>query len=77
MVNEDGQLVQISLVHVGVPQQPRASRPTFELHLRPGQQLVGFHNYWTTDKQSRKTVDHHANVWVATHLGLPEEGDHA
>jgi hypothetical protein len=61
-------LVQISLVHVKLDKKPRAQRPVFELELRDDQQLVGFQNYWTIDLSIRETVDHHANVWVATKL---------
>lgn len=60
------QLVQISLVHVGLERRPRGERPVFETRLRPDQQIVGFQNYWKTDSASRETVDHHANIWVAT-----------
>lgn len=68
MSQGDEQLVQISLVYVGLEGRPRGERPTFELKLRPEQSIVGFENYWTTDRSTRETVDHHANIWVATRL---------
>lgn len=68
MPRDDEQLVQISLMHVGLERRPRGERPVFETRLRSNQQVVGFYNYWTTDVESRETVDHHANIWVATRL---------
>lgn len=61
-------LVQVTTVHAGAPRLPRGQRPVFELELAEHQQIVGVQNYWQTDLESRETVDHHANFWVATRL---------
>lgn len=61
-------LVQITTVHSRVDGIERGARPVFELQLEDHQQLVGVQNHWTVDRDSRKTVDHHANFWVATRL---------
>lgn len=61
-------LVQISLLYLELKNEPRYGRPVFETSLDENQQIIGFHNYWVKDQEDRKTVDHRANVWVATTL---------
>jgi hypothetical protein len=61
-------LHQLQTRTLSVEQLPRGENPVFETQLDSHQRIVGIAHYWEADYRSRKTVDHHAVVWVVTDL---------
>jgi hypothetical protein len=61
-------LHQLQQRTLSVKHLPRGDTPVFETQLDAHQRIVGIAYYWEADHRSRKTVDHHAVVWVATDL---------
>jgi hypothetical protein len=62
-------LVQLSLRKVTDPRVERGVQPVFQMDLEDHERIVGVEHYFTTDYHDRKTVDHHASVWVEVRLG--------
>lgn len=71
------QLVQISQRSLKQDRVPEKDAPVFELELEENQEIIAA-KFWDNSfvRPERKTVDHRAELWIATRLSYAPDRDH-